>query len=159
MFKSGDIVKVLIPNVINTGYDYRLTSDADIGAFVRCSVMNRQYIGVIIGNGDSNLDQSKIKPILEVCNLGHLSKNDIDWIYKMADWTLMTPGAVLRLIVNVPDAFNPPTIEQLYSFNFDKSIKITDARQAVCDAFQSTRRRGRAVSFRQTSRIARWSRR
>lgn len=137
MFKSGDIVKVLIPNVINTGYDYRLTSDADIGAFVRCSVMNRQYIGVIIGNGDSNLDQSKIKPILEVCNLGHLSKNDIDWIYKMADWTLMTPGAVLRLIVNVPDAFNPPTIEQLYSFNFDKSIKITDARQAVCDAFQS----------------------
>ena len=34
-------------------------------------------------------------------------------------------------------AFNPPTIEQLYSFNFDKSIKITDARQAVCDAFQS----------------------
>ena len=72
MFKSGDIVKVLIPNVINTGYDYRLTCDSNIGDFVRCSVMNRQYIGVIIGSGDSNLDISKIKPVIEVCNFGHL---------------------------------------------------------------------------------------
>ena len=101
MFKSGDIVKVLIPNVINTGYDYRLTVDAVIGDFVRCTVMNRQYIGVIVGGGDSNLAPEKIKPIIEVCNLGHLSRADIDWIYKMSEWTLMTPGAVLRLIVTI----------------------------------------------------------
>ena len=137
MFKSGDIVKVLIPNVINTGYDYRLTEPAGVGNFVRCTVMNKQYIGVIIGTGDSGLDQSKIKPIIEVCNLGKLSQFDIDWIYKMSDWTLMTPGAVLRLIVNVPDAFNPAPIEQLYSFNFDNNAKMTEARQAVSDAFQS----------------------
>ena len=137
MFKSGDIVKVLIPNVINTGYDYRLTADAAIGAFVRCTVMNKQYIGVIVGAGDSGLESSKIKPIIEVCNLGRLSQSDLDWIYKMSDWTLMTPGAVLRLIINVPDAFNPPATEQLYEFNFDKDIKMTDARLAVSDAFQS----------------------
>ena len=137
MFKSGDIVKVLIPNVINTGYDYRVTDDADIGAFVRCTVMNRQYIGVIVGVGDSKLEQSKIKPIIEVCHFGQLSKADIDWIYKMSDWTLMAPGAVLRLIINVPDAFNPPATEQLYILNMNADFKMTDTRQAVCDAFQS----------------------
>ncbi len=137
MFKSGDIVKVLIPNVINTGYDYRLTCDASVGAFVRCSVMNRQYIGVIIGPGDSGLESSKIKSIIEVCNLGHLTQSDIDWINKMSAWTLMTPGAVLRLILNVPDAFNPPPIEQLYTYNFNEKCKMTDARQRVADAFQS----------------------
>jgi primosomal protein N' (replication factor Y) len=137
MFKSGDIVKVLIPNVINTGYDYRLTSNANVGDFVRCTVMNRQYIGVIIGAGDSGLDLSKIKPIIEVCNLGHLSQYDIDWIYKMSSWTLMNPGAVLRLILNVPDAFNPPVTEQLYSYNFDIKSKMTEQRQRVADAFQS----------------------
>jgi len=137
MFKSGDIVKVLIPNVINTGYDYKLTSDADIGAFVRCTVMNRQYIGVIIGPGDSNLEISKIKPIIEVCDLGLLSQADIKWIHKMSEWTLMSPGAVLRLIINVPDAFNPPRVEQLYAYNFEATGKMTDSRQAVCDAFQS----------------------
>ena len=137
MFKSGDIVKVLIPNVINTGYDYRLTAPADVGDFVRCTVMNRQYIGVIVGAGDSNLEPSKIKPIIEICKLGHLSVADIDWIYKMSNWTLMAPGAVLRLILNVPDAFLPPKVEQLYSFNFVTSAKMTEARQSVADAFQS----------------------
>lgn len=137
MFKSGDIVKVLIPNVINTGYDYRLTRDARCGAFVRCTVMNRQYIGVIIGRGDSNLAPEKIKPIIDVCDFGGLTQSDIDWIFKMSSWTLMTPGAVLRLIINVPDAFNPPALEQLYTYNFDEKCKMTDARQRVADAFQS----------------------
>jgi len=137
MFNTGDIVKVLIPNVINTGYDYRLIAPGNIGDFVRCTVMNRQYIGVIVGTGDSNLAPQKIKPILEICNLGHLSRADIDWIYKMSEWTLMTPGAVLRLIINVPDAFNPPAKEQLYAVDFDTKFAMTDSRQAVCDAFQS----------------------
>ena len=137
MFKSGDIVKVLVPNVINRGYDYRLNTDADIGAFVRITVMNRQYVGVIVGTGDSGLDESKIKSIIEVCNLGKMSQSDIDWIYKMSDWTLMAPGAVLRLILNVPEAFNPPKLEQLYTFNFDTNAKMTDARQSVADAFSS----------------------
>ena len=39
MFKSGDVVKVLLPNVVNTGYDYRLNAPADIGSFVECRVM------------------------------------------------------------------------------------------------------------------------
>ncbi len=137
MFKSGDIVKVLIPNVINAGYDYRLNANAEIGNFVRVTVMNRQYIGVIIGVGDSGLDESKIKSVIEVCNLGKMSAADIDWIYKMSEWTLMMPGAVLRLILNVPDAFNALKMEQLYKYNFDAPAKMTNSRQSVADAFQS----------------------
>ena len=66
MFKSGDIVKVLIPNVINTGYDYRLTADASLGTFVRVLVMNRPYIGVVYGIGDSGLPDNKIRNVSEV---------------------------------------------------------------------------------------------
>ena len=146
MFKKGDIVKVLIPNVINTGYDYRLIDDADVGNFVRCTVMNRQYIGVIIGTGDSGLDNNKIKPVIEVCNLGKLSQYDIDWIYRMSQWTLMTPGAVLRLILNIPDAFNPSNSEKLYTYNFDSTCKMTDARQRIIDAFQSNDNDAMSVS-------------
>ena len=137
MFQPGDIVKVLVPNVINWGYDYRLNESAEIGAFVRVTVMNRQYVGVIVGPGDSGLEESKIKSVIEICKLGKMSPSDIDWIYKMSDWTLMAPGAVLRLILNVPDAFSAPKIEQLYNFNFDTKVKMTDARQSVADAFSS----------------------
>lgn len=71
---------------------------------------------------------------------------DLQWIQKMSGWTLMTTGAVLRLIVNVPDAFMPPKIEQLYSFNFDAKLKMTDARQSVADAFASNDNDAMSVS-------------
>lgn len=136
MFSAQTIVKVLIPNVVNTGYDYRLTADADIGQFVRVSVMNRSYIGVIFGFGDSNLPNEKIKNVSEIYP-HKLSVDDLSWIKKMSAWTCMTPGAVLRLIVNVPDAFLPPKVEPLYNFNFDATGKMTENRQMIMDAYSS----------------------
>ncbi|MDR0741542.1 MAG: primosomal protein N' [Rickettsiales bacterium] len=137
MFQVSDIVKVLIPNVINEGYDYRLAAPAGLGAFVRVSVMNRPYIGVIIGAGDSGLPAGKIKSVAEVYSFLPMSENDLRWIYKMAAWTMMSPGGVLRLIVNVPDAFAPPRQEQLYSVIPGKDGRITENRRAVLDAFLS----------------------
>ena len=136
MFNSGDIVKVLLPNVVNTGYDYRLNAPAEIGTFVECRVMNRPYVGIVWGIGDSNLPAEKIKSVVRVMD-ARLAITDLQWIKKMSDWTLMTPGAVLKLIINIPDAFSPPRIEQLYSFDFDAKIKMTAARQSVADAFSS----------------------
>ena len=136
MFKSGDIVKVLIPNVVNTGYDYRLNAPAELGTFVECRVMNRAYVGVVYGVGDSGLPEDKIKSVVRVLDSG-LSISDLQWIKRMSDWTLMTPGAVLKLILNIPDAFSPPRMEQLYSFNFDTNAKMTASRQSVMDAFSS----------------------
>lgn len=146
MFKSGDIVKVLIPNVVNSGYDYRLTANAGLGDFVRVSVMNRPYIGVIIGAGDSGLANDKIKPVQEVYSFPPVSQSDLQWISKMADWTMMSPGAVLRLIVNVPDAFMPPKQEQLYSVNPGENVRMTENRQAVLDAFLSNDNEPMSVS-------------
>ena len=145
MFQSGDIVKVLIPNVVNTGYDYRLNAPAEMGTFVECRVMNRPYIGVVIGAGDSGLPADKIKSVVRVMDFG-LSNVDLQWIKRMSDWTLMTSGAVLKLILNIPDAFSSPRYEQLYSFNFDTKSKMTAARQSVMDAFSSNDNEPMSVS-------------
>ena len=153
MFNPGTIVKVLIPNVINTGYDYRLTAPADIGQFVRVSVMNRPYIGVIYGFGDSGLPHDKIKNIAEIYPQ-KLSTDDLSWIQKMSDWTLMTPGAVLRLIINVPDAFLPPKQEPLYNFNFDANAKMTENRQMVMDAYSANDNTAMSINdLRNISRV------
>ncbi len=154
MFDTGTIVKVLIPNAVNTGYDYRLTAPADIGTFVRVTVMNRPYIGVIWGYGDSGLPEPKIK------NVSHIYETSIpittlQWIKRMSDWTLMPLGAVLRLIVNVPDAFLPPRIEPLYKYNPDAHARMTDNRIAVSDAFASND--GDAMSASDIQNIARVS--
>ena len=136
MFKAGDVVKVLIPNVVNAGYDYRLTGPATLGQFVACRVMKRPSMGVVWGFGDSGLPPEKIKDVSAVYD-ARLAITDLQWIAKMSGWTLMTPGAVLRLIVNVPDAFSPPKMEQLYGLNITDAVRMTASRQAVADAFAS----------------------
>lgn len=136
MFKSGTVVKVLIPNVANAGYDYRLCADADLGSFVRVTVMRRPYVGVVFGIGDSGLPAEKIKDVSRVFP-NKLPVATLQWIQKMSEWTLMTPGAVLRLILNVPDAFDEPRVEQMYSYNHaDTKSKMTESRQMVADAFE-----------------------
>ena len=136
MFDTGTIVKVLISNIPNSGYDYRLTAPADIGTFVSVNVMNRPCVGIIWGIGDSGLAPNKIKDI-SVIHESKLNITDLQWLQKMSEWTLMPLGMILRLIVNIPDAFAPPRMEQLYSFNFDTSSRMTQNRLAVMDAFSS----------------------
>ncbi len=136
MFDSGTVVKVLISNIPSAGYDYRLTAPADIGTFVSVHVMNRPCIGVIWGIGDSNLPREKIRDVSAVHN-ARLNITDLQWIKRMSDWTLMAPGTVLRLIVNIPDAFSAPRTEPLYSFNFASDARVTENRMAVMDAFSS----------------------
>lgn len=136
MFNTGDIVKVLVPNAVNTGYDYRLSAPAEIGSYVRVAIMGRQYVGVVYGLPDGTVPIEKIKSTGDVFPI-KMPITDLQWIQRMSAWTLMPPGAVLRLVINVPDAFAPPRIEQLYAYNTDANIRMTDARQAVADAFDT----------------------
>ena len=136
MFNSGTVVKVLISNIPNGGYDYRLIAPADIGTFVSVRVMNRPCVGVVWGIGDSNLPEEKIRDV-SVVHDAKLNITDLQWIKRMADWTLIPAGMVLRLIINIPDAFLPPRMEALYSFNFDSDTRMTQNKLAVMDAFSS----------------------
>ncbi len=95
-----EIAKVLLPNIVNNGYDYRLTAPASVGTFVRATAANKEYIGVIIGPGDGVVDAKKIKDATPVGDW-RLTTDDLRWIRRMSEWTLMPMGAVLKLIVNV----------------------------------------------------------
>ena len=136
MFNAGDIVKILIPNAVNTGYDYRLSAPAGLGSYVSVTVMGRPYVGVVYGIADGKVPVEKIKNTQKVFPL-KMDVTDLQWIQRMSEWTLMTPGAVLRLIINVPDAFSPPRTEQMYTYIPQTNIRITQQRQAVADAFDS----------------------
>ena len=136
MFSSGTIVKVLISNIPNSGYDYRLTGPADIGTFVCVTVMNRPCIGVVWGVGDSGLAPEKIKNVTQIFE-NKLDITDLQWLRRMSDWTLMPLGMVLRLIINVPDVFLPPPVETLYVYNHDVNGRMTTNRQSVMDAFSA----------------------
>jgi primosomal protein N' (replication factor Y) len=148
MFYNNDIVKVLLPIAVGDGYDYRLDAPAQIGTFVSVSVMNRKLIGVIIGAGDSGLPPEKIKPATPL--QFHITQSSLNWIDRMSEWTMMPIGMVLKLILNVPEAFAPLKTEQLYIFLPNEKVKMTDARQAVADAFASNDNEPMSISDIQT---------
>ncbi|MDE5615910.1 MAG: primosomal protein N' [Alphaproteobacteria bacterium] len=136
MFNAGDIVKILVPNAVNTGYDYRLSGAAELGSYVAVTIMGRPYIGVVYGLPDGAVAPEKIKSTGPVFPI-KMPVTDLQWIQRMSAWTLMPPGAVLRLIINVPDAFAPPRVEALYTYDTAANIRMTDSRQAVADAFEA----------------------
>jgi primosomal protein N' (replication factor Y) len=136
MFNAGTVVKVLVSNIPSSGYDYRLTMPAAIGTFVGVRVMNRLCVGIVWGIGDSGLPPEKIKDVSVVYD-AKIPVADMQWLQRMSEWTLIPLGMALRLIVNIPDAFSPPRMEQLYSCNFESGVRMTQNRQAVLDAFAS----------------------
>ncbi len=139
VFKINDIVKVLIPNVVNSGYDYRITASAALGQFVRVSVMNKPYVGVIVGGGDSGLGTEKIKSA-EPIEGPALGIGDLEWIYKMSEWTMMPPGAVLRMIINVPDAFEAKgekrKAKNEYEYFDTGNVKLNEEQVAAANAIK-----------------------
>jgi len=155
MFNTGDIVKILIPNAVNTGYDYRLSSPAHLGSYVRVTVMGRHYVGIVYGLADGTVAPEKIKTTCQVFSES-MPVTDLQWIQKMSAWTLMPPGAVLRLIINVADAFSPPRMEQMYTFAGNTNARMTDSRQAVADAFAANDECPMSVSdIQNISRVSR----
>ena len=131
MFDKNEIVKILVPNVINNGYDYRLTEPADVGDLVSVSVMNRVYVGLIIGDGDGNVSAEKIKPVIATHGAS-LPKSTVEWIKKMSEWTMMPMGSIFKLIVGAAD-FSAINNKQLTINNyFDTgNVVLNDGQKAA----------------------------
>jgi primosomal protein N' len=135
-YKPGDIVKVLIPNEVNNGFDYRLTAPAfgaNIGDFVSVSVMNKIYSGLIIGAGDGNVPAEKIKPVLSHHGFS-LPKHTVEWMRKMSDWTMMPLGNVLKLMTGAADFKTPKTKGPEPEYRDTGAVRLNDGQRAAADA-------------------------
>jgi len=115
--------------------------------------MNRPYVGVIVSAGTSALPPEKIKPATPFAFC--LLPSALRWLARMSEWTMMPMGMVLRLILNVPEAFAPPKTEALYAYVPPEKIRMTEQRQAIADAFASNE--GEPMSANDIQNIARVS--
>jgi len=135
MFSQDDLVKVLIPNVINNGYTYRLTKPAEPGQLVTVTVMNKKYLGVIMdADTDNKLPPEKIKSVLQVHD-AKLPKATLAWIEKMANWTMMPMGAVWKLMSGPADftkIHNSKFI--IHNYKDTQTITLNPEQQAAANA-------------------------
>ena len=144
---AAGAVPVLLPLPLNQSYDYLVPPDLALsaGAVVRVPLGGREAIGVVWDRepGARKVAASKLKPVLvrfDVPPFGADQRRFIDWV---ANYTMASRGAVLRMALSVPAALEPPRPQTGYRLA-EKSdseqappIRMTDARERVLAALRA----------------------
>ncbi len=132
-------IRVLLPLPLAGAYDYRLPDDLDAapGDFVVVPLAARQAIGVVWDDAPAAagaaVDDSRLKAVtarLEVPGLGAELRRFVEWV---AGYNLSPPGAVLRMVMRVREALEPPPPRIAYRLGGPAPKRITPARRRVLD--------------------------
>ncbi|GEO82236.1 primosomal protein N' [Pararhodospirillum oryzae] len=111
---AGARVAVLLPLPLAGPYDYRAPAGERLapGLVVRVPLGRREVIGVVWeapANADAPaVGDAALRPVLAVLETPPVPeplRRLVDWV---AAYTVQPPGAVLRLVLSVPDALMPP---------------------------------------------------
>lgn len=133
-FPPGSRVAVLLPLPLGAAYDYLVPEDAVLhaGDFVRVPLGPRETVGVVWGAGEGEIEPSRLKPVagkLQVPALAKALRDCVDWV---AGYTLSAPGAVLRMVMSVPEALEPPTpLTVIEAAEPPPAVRETPARKRV----------------------------
>jgi primosomal protein N' (replication factor Y) len=136
-FTSGDRLAVLLPLPLAGAYDYAVADGQryGVGDFVRVPLGNRQAIGVVWGAGAGQVASERCRPVAEKLELPPLpaaARHLVDWV---AAYTVSAPGAVLKMVMSVPAAFEDPPrpLVAYVTAESPADLRITPARRRVLD--------------------------
>ena len=106
-FTPGNRVAVFLPIPSTCKFDYLVPAGLSlrVGDLVKVSFRGRRLIGVIWGNAVSNLTESRLKRIDEKIESLRLREDQCRFVDWVAEYTISSPGAVLRMVLNVPSVF------------------------------------------------------
>jgi primosomal protein N' (replication factor Y) len=103
-------VGVLLPLALAGVYDYTIPADLTLapGDYVVVPLGQREEIGVVWGAARGDVSVQRLKPVLhrfDAPPMPEIQRRFIDWV---ADYTMSSPGAVMRMAISVPEALEPP---------------------------------------------------
>jgi primosomal protein N' (replication factor Y) len=131
-------IKVLLPLPLADAYDYRVPAEMHLvpGQFVVVPLGKRELVGVVWGAGTGEVPQAKLRDVVGVLPalpMADAMRRFVDWV---SAYTLMPPGAVLRMAMSAPSALEAPKTELVYRAAEqpdDVALKLTAARRRVLD--------------------------
>ncbi len=133
-------IQVLLPLPLSGPFDYLLPQDQQgmslsEGDFVMVPLGSRLLQGVVwnMSPGQSDVPPEKLKAISGKLDLPPLPRSLRDFIDWVAAYTLSPQGAVLKMAVTVPRAFEQPRKKIFYRLSHNLPEKLTEGRRAVAD--------------------------
>lgn len=132
------IIGVLLPLPFNEPFDYKIEGEAVLGELVRVPFGREVHVGVVWKKGkSSDLDESKIKPIMERINFPPLSAELRKFIEFVSGYNMAFAGQVLKMVLSVRQVFDDPKMTVLYELSgktlAEAKLKNSDARWRVMD--------------------------
>ena len=132
------IVGVLLPLPFNDVFDYKIEDNPILGELVRVSFGREVVVGAVWKLGkSSNLDEDKIKPVMERLNFPPLSPELIKFIDFVANYNMAFKGLVLKMALSVRAVFDDAKMTTLYKLSgktlAEAKLKNSDARWRVMD--------------------------
>jgi primosomal protein N' (replication factor Y) (superfamily II helicase) len=136
-YEPGSQVSILLPLPLAGAYDYRVPDGLGlhVGDVVLVPLGARKSPGVVWGKAQGDVDSAKLKEIISVLDcplIPETSRRFVNWV---ASYTCSPPGAVLKMVVSVLDALEPPKSVIAYQIagELNPSLKLTSARKRVLD--------------------------
>lgn len=129
-------IAVLLPLPLAGPYDYVVPDDLSVarGDIVSVPLGTRTATGVVWGDGTGEVDAAKLRAIHGIKDATPLAEPLIDFVDWVATYTLYPAGAVLRMVISVPAALEPPKQVTLYKMaEAIPDIRMTPSRERVCD--------------------------
>ena len=130
------IYGVLLPLPFDEVFDYSSDDTLDIGQMVVVPFGREELVGVIWKIGKSaNIDIKKIKKIISIVDLPHLSVPLMTFIKKTAEYNMAKTGLVLKMVLGQKSNQMPKQKVNLYGLQIKnenlQGIRITEARKAI----------------------------
>jgi primosomal protein N' (replication factor Y) len=103
-------VGILLPLALAGVYDYTVPKDLTLapGDYVVVPLGQREEIGVVWGSARGDVAAHRLKAVLhrfDAPPMPEAQRRFIDWV---ADYTMSSAGAVMRMAIPVPEALEPP---------------------------------------------------
>lgn len=132
------IVGVLLPLPFNEPFDYKIEGDFELGELVRVPFGKEVLVGAVWKKGKSSqIDDAKIKSVLERINLPPLAANLRKFVEFVADYNMAYRGLVLKMVLSVRGVFDDPKMSVLYELSgktlAEAKLKNSDARWRVLE--------------------------
>ena len=133
---SSKYVSVVLPVAISQAYSYRVPEGKSVepGTIVRVPLGPREVIGAVWDcDNDRDIDPKKIKAIEHIYDTPPLNQEMRKFIEWVSNWTLAELGMVLRMVLRVPNALEPPRPIKGVRITGNSPEKMTPARSRVLE--------------------------
>ena len=124
---------VLLPLPLTGPYDYRVAGDLPRGTLVIAPLGPREALGVVWGEGDGTVADTKLKEAVALESAPRLPETLCDFIDWVARYTLSPPGMILAMALRSRTAFEPETARIAYARGVKTPQRMTPARRRVLE--------------------------